>query len=102
MYLRRLKEMFLRCHWDVSGEWDLFETSHAGWAETKIKISVNLTNKHKGKSKNFIILIFFFPVFFLRSLVCCQTSTISFSIPVSFLFEDSFKLSKEQITINET
>ena len=70
------------------------------WKQTlKFKVSVNLANKYKVKDENFIILIFCFPVFFLWSLASCNTSTISFPIPVSFFFEDFFKASKEQITI---
>ena len=65
-------------------------------ANAEVKVSVNLVNEYKVKAKNFIILIFYFPVFFLRPPACCNTSTISFSIPVSFFFEDFFKASKEK------
>ena len=68
----------------------------------KVKVSINLANKYKIKAKNFIIPIFYFPVFFLRPLACCNTSTISFSIPVFFFFEEFFEASKEQIAYNET
>ena len=59
----------------------------------------NLANKYKIKAMNSIIPIFYFPVFFLWSLAYCKTLTISFSIAVSFFFEDFFKASKEQVTI---
>ena len=68
-------------------------------AKAEIKANVNLANKHKVKGKNFIISIFYFPVFFLRSVACCNASTILFSIPVFFFFEDFFKAFKEQIFI---
>ena len=70
-------------------------------AEEEIKVSVILAEKYKVKATNFIILIFYFPVLFLWQLACCNTSSISFFILVSFFFEDLFKASKEQITINE-
>ena len=63
----------------------------------EVKVSINLANKYKIKAKNFIIPIFYFPVFFLRSAACCNTSTIFF--PTSFFFEDFSKASTEQITI---
>ena len=40
-------------------------------------------------------------VSFLLCIVCCNTSTFSFFIVTSFLFEDFFKTSKQQVTINE-
>ena len=50
-----------------------------------MKVSVNLAKKYKVKAKKFITTIFF-----LRSLENCF-----------IFFEDFFKASKEQITINE-
>ena len=70
-------------------------------AEDEIKVSVILANKYKVKAKNFIIPIFYFPVSFLLYIVCCNNSNFSFFILISFLFEDLFKASKEQVTINE-
>ena len=69
-------------------------------AGDEIKVNVILANKYKVKAKNFIISIFYFPVSFLY-IVCCNTSTFSFLILISFLFEDFFKASKEQVNINE-
>ena len=56
-------------------------------AGAEIKVSVNLANKNKVKAKNFIIPIFYFPIFFLRSLPCYESTTSS-SVPISFFFED--------------
>ena len=70
-------------------------------AGDEIKVNVILANKYKVKAKIFIIPIFYFPVSFLLYIVCCNTSTFSFFILISFLFEDFFKASKEQVTINE-
>ena len=70
-------------------------------AGDEIKVNVILTTKYKVKAKNFIIPIFYFPVSFLLYIVCCNTSTFSFFILISFLFEDFFKASKEQVTINK-
>ena len=67
-----------------------------------IKLSVILATKYKAKANNFIILIFYFSVsFLLYIIVCCNTSTFSFFIDISFLFEDYFKASKEQVTVNK-
>ena len=64
-------------------------------AKDEIKVSVILAKKCDVKVKNFII----------RSLstvlAYCNTSTISIFILVSFFFEDFFKRSKEQKTVNE-
>ena len=38
---------------------------------------------------------------YLLTAVCCNNSTISFSIHVSFFFQDFLKASKKQITISE-
>ena len=70
-------------------------------AGDEIKVNVILTTKYKVKAKNFIIPIFYFPVSFLLYIVCCNTSIFSFFILISFLFEDFFKASKEQETINK-
>ena len=70
-------------------------------AGDEIKVNVILANKYKVKANNFIISIFYFPVSFLQYIVCCNTSTFSFFTLISFLFEDFFKASKEQVTINE-
>ena len=70
-------------------------------ARDEIKVNVIQTNKYKIKAKNFVIPIFYFPVSFLLYIACCNTSNISFFILISFLFEDIFKASKEQVTINE-
>ena len=70
-------------------------------AGDEIKVNVILATKYKVKAKNFIIPIFYFPVSFLLYIVCCNTSTFSFFILISFLFEDFFKASKEQVTINK-
>ena len=70
-------------------------------AGDEIKVNVILATKYKVKVKNFIIPIFYFPVSFLLYIVCCNTSTFSFFILISFLFEDFFKASKEQATINK-
>ena len=59
------------------------------------------SNKCKVKTENFIIPIFYIPVFFLRSAACCNTLTFPFSISVSFLFEDFFKATQERIIINK-
>ena len=67
----------------------------------EIKVSVILANKYKVKAKIFIISIFHFPVSFLLYIVCSNTSTFSFFILISFLFEHFFKASKEQVTIND-
>ena len=67
-----------------------------------IKVSVNIAKKYNAKAKKFIILIFYFPVFFLRSHTFCNFSTISFSITVSLFFEDFFKASRGKIIINKT
>ena len=70
-------------------------------AGDEIKVNVILATKYKVKAKNFIIPIFYFPVSFLLYIVCCNTSTFSFFIPISLLFEDFFKASKKQVTINK-
>ena len=67
----------------------------------EIKVNVILATKYKVKAKNFIIPIFYFPVSFLLYIVCGKTSTFSFFIIIAFLFEDCFKASKEQVTINK-
>ena len=69
-------------------------------AGDEIKVNVIPANKYKVKAKNFMIPIFYFPVSFLLYIVCWNTSN-SFFIPISFLFEGFFKVSKEQVTINE-
>ena len=69
-------------------------------AGDEIKVNVILTTKYKVKAKNFIIPIFYFPVSFLLYIVCCNTSTFFLFILVSFLLQDFFKASKEQVTIN--
>ena len=73
--------------------------SYKNAVSVKVKVSVNLANKYNVKAKNFVIPIFYFPAVFVWLVACCNTSTIFFSIPVSFFFEDFFKESKEQITI---
>ena len=70
-------------------------------AGDEIKVSAILTTKYKVKAMSFIISIFYFPVSFLLYIVCCNTLTLSFFILISFLLEDFFKASKEQVTINE-
>ena len=60
-----------------------------------MKVNVILATKCKDKAKNFIISIIYFPVSFLLYIVCCSTSTFSFFILISFLFEDFFKASKK-------
>ena len=65
------------------------------------KVNVILATKYKVKAKNLINSIFYFPVSFLLYIVCCNTSSFSFFILVSFLLEDFFKASKEQLTINK-
>ena len=70
-------------------------------AGDEIRVNVILANKCKVKAKNFIISIFYFPVSFLLYIVCCNTSTFSFFILISFLLEHFFKAPKEQVTINE-
>ena len=70
-------------------------------AGDEISVNVILANKCKVKAKNFIIPIFYFPVSFLLYIVCCNTSTVSFFILISFLLEHFFKAPKEQVTINE-
>ena len=62
----------------------------------KDEISVILANKSEIKAKNFIILISFYGNWHVYN-----TSNISFFIRISFFFEDFFKVSKEQKTINE-
>ena len=64
-------------------------------AKAEVKVSVNLAIKYNVKAENFIIPIFYFVDFFVRSLDCCNISTIYFFILVSFFFEDSFKSSKK-------
>ena len=70
-------------------------------AEDEIKVNVILTNKYKVKAKNFNNPIFYVSVPFLLHITCCNTGTISHFIFIFFLFEDFFKASKEQVTINE-
>ena len=70
-------------------------------AGDEVEVNVVLTTKYKVKAKNFIISIFYFPVSFLLYKVCCNTSAFCFFILISFLFQDFFKVSKEQVTINE-
>ena len=70
-------------------------------AGDEIKVNVILANKYKVKANNFIIPIFYLPVSFLLYIVCCNTSTLSFFILISLVFEDFFEASKEQVTINE-
>ena len=70
-------------------------------AGDEIKVNVILANKYKVKASNFTISIFYFPVSFLLYIVCCNTSTFSFFILISLVFEDFFEASKEQVTINE-
>ena len=60
-----------------------------------MKVNVILATKCKDKAKNFIISIIYFPVSFLLYIVCCSTSTFSFFVLISFLFEDFFKASKK-------
>ena len=67
----------------------------------KIKVSVNLGDKHKVEVKKFTVRIFYFPAFFLRSLAYLSTSTISFSISIFLFFEDFFNAAKVQINIKE-
>ena len=67
-------------------------------AGDEIKVNVILANKYKVKAKNLIILIFYFPVFFLLYIVTPRL--FFFIILISFLFQDFFKASKEQVTIN--
>ena len=67
-----------------------------------MKIILNLANKYKIKAKQFIITIFTFSVFFLRSLACRNTPTISFSISALLFFKYFFKPTKERMTIDET
>ena len=70
-------------------------------AGDEIKVNVNLATIYKVKAKNFIIPFFHFPISFLLYLLCCNISTFSFFILISFLFQDFFKASKEQVTINK-
>ena len=70
-------------------------------AGDEIKVNVILATKYKVKAKKFIIPIFYFPVSFLLYIICCNTSTFSFFTPISFLFEEFFKASIEQVTINK-
>ena len=70
-------------------------------ARDEIKVKVSRVNKCKVKAKDFIILIIYFPVSFLLYIISCNTSNFSFFILIFFLFEDFFKASKEQVTINE-
>ena len=71
-------------------------------AGDEIKVNVILATKYKVKVKNFIIPIFYsFVSFLLYIIVCCNSSTFFFFILISFLFEDFFKASKEQVTINK-
>ena len=56
-------------------------------AGDEIKVNVVLGTKYKVKAKNFIILIFYFPASLLHYIVCCNTSTFSFFVLISFLFE---------------
>ena len=81
--------------------WKLTFRKQPKIAGGEIKVNVILANKYIVKAKNFIILFFYFPVSFLQYIVCCHTSTFSFFVLISFLFEDFFKASKEQVTINE-
>ena len=67
----------------------------------EIKVNVILATNYKVKAKNFIIPVFYFPVSVLLYIVCCNTSAFSFFILISFLFEDFFKASKKQVTINK-
>ena len=69
--------------------------------EDEVKVSVILATKYKTKAKNFIITFFYFPVSFLLYIVCCKTSNLSIFILIFFLFENFFKASKEQVTINK-
>ena len=70
-------------------------------AGDEIKVNLIVANKYKVNAKNFIIPTLYFPVSFLLFIVCCNNSTFSFFILISFLFEDFFKASKEQETINK-
>ena len=70
-------------------------------AGDEIKFNVILATNYKVKAKNFIIPVFYFPVSVLLYIVCCNTSAFSFFILISFLFEDFFKASKKQVTINK-
>ena len=70
-------------------------------AGDEIRVNVILATKYKIKAKNFIIPIFYFPVSLLLYIDCCNTTTFSFFILISLLFEDFFKASKEQVTINK-
>ena len=71
-------------------------------AGDEIKVNVILATKYKVKVKNFIIPIFYsFVSFLLYIMVCCNSSTFFFFILTSFLFEDFFKASKEQVTISK-
>ena len=66
-----------------------------------MKVDVIPALEYNVKAKNFIIPIFYVPVSFPPYIVCCNASAFSFLILISFLFEDFFKASKEQVTINE-
>ena len=70
-------------------------------AGDEIRVNVILATKYKVKAKNFIVPIFYFPVSLLLYIDCCNTTTFSFFILISLLFEDFFKASKEQVTINK-
>ena len=68
----------------------------------EIKVSDILVTKYKVKVKDFIIPIFYFPVsFLLYIIVCCNSSAFSFFVLISFLFENFFKASKEQVIIDK-
>ena len=67
-----------KCHITKLNPWKLTFWKQPIKREDEINVSVILANKYKVKAKNFIISIFYFPVLFLRELVCCNTSTISF------------------------
>ena len=60
-------------------------------AGDEIKVNLIVANKYKVNAKNFIIPTLYFPVSFLLFIICCNNSTFSFFILISFLFEDFFK-----------
>ena len=55
----------------------------------------------QSQSQDFHIPTFYFPVSCLLYIVSCNTSSFSIFFLISFFFEDLFKSSKEQVTIND-
>ena len=71
--------------------WKLTFRKQSIIAGDEIKDSVIVANKDKVKAKIFTIPIFYFPVSFLLYIVCCNTSTFSFFIPIFFPLQRLFQ-----------